>query len=431
MSQRRRSSAGFWFVQVVFVLMCGLSWARGAVGPAHLALPKPLGRSASAVTVPIEREEPLRIKPLYNDPQVVNDQELAAVLRQVQPRFALKHLKPNFVEHALRIWGVDATFRDKGVMSGVQLRDVLVDHARYLAAWGNEVEPLLIDTDSGVSIRWGTQDGASVHHDHWLACLTEAGIHLHEPVFTPSKNTKTIGDALQQALRDFRLDEREFEWSALGFGLWLPPVRSWQTTDGRTISFDMLAERLLRGRKGLGVCHGTHRLYSMMALVRLDDDFHILSPESREAILAHLRSVRQILIETQFADGHWPSNWQEGEKAVKSPIADPLYKKVIATGHHLEWLAIAPLELHPPRENIRKAARWCIDTAVAQKPEEILQFYTFFSHVGGALALWRNTRAADFWHAWERQHPEEGKASPAKAKSPAKPAPVKANAEVH
>lgn len=430
MSKRRRTNAGFWIVQAIFVLMCGLSFARAAVGPVPLTPPAPLGRSASQPVVAIERDVPLRVKPLYNDEQLISDTELAAVLRQVQPRFAAKHLKPNYVEHALRIWGVDATFRDPGVLSGVQLRDVLVDHARYLASWGNDVEPLLIETAGGVAIRWGSQEGASVHHDHWLACLTEAGVNLHEPVFTPNQHTKTINDALQQALRDFRLDEREFEWSALAFGLWLPPVKSWQTADGRTVSFDMLAQRLLRGHMRVGVCHGTHRLYSMMVLVRLDDEFRILSPDVRNQILTHLKHVRQLLIDSQFADGHWPSNWQEGAKAVKTPTNDPLFKKVIATGHHLEWLAIAPEELHPPRESIRKAARWTIDTAIAQKPDEILGFYTFFSHVGGALALWRNTRASEFWHAWERRHPEEGAAPPA-AKTKSKAAPAKPAADVH
>jgi hypothetical protein len=37
--------------------------------------------------------------------------------------------------------------------------------------------------------------------------------------------------------------------------------------------------------------------------------------------------------------------------------------------------------------------------------EEIKQRYTFFSHVGLALANWRQVRPADFWREWEAQHP--------------------------
>jgi hypothetical protein len=178
----------------------------------------------------------------------------------------------------------------------------------------------------------------------------------------------------------------------------------------------MLAERLMRGDKRFGVCLGTHRIYSLMVLVRLDDDQHLLSSETREAILAHLRQTRDLMVASQFEDGHWPSNWPDGAEALAKPVDDPLYKKVIATGHHLEWLAIAPEELHPPRETILKAAKWVIDTTISQTSDDIAERYTFFSHVGNALALWRKTHPADFWMKWEADHP---KSQAAKSDKPA------------
>jgi len=397
MTQTRQSKFGFWLVQAIVVAGLGVSVARGGLGRVDVRLwPR-----APREVVHIEREKPLRMESLYDDPLVVSDDELTAVLKQVQPRFSPKSLRPNYVEHALRIWGEDARFSDPEVLSGAQLRDVLIDNGRYLASWGDRVKPLLVESREGVEVRWGREEGASVHHDHWLACLTEAGVSLHEPVYTPSQHVRTINDAVQQALRDFKVDEREVEWSAMGFGLWLPPVRSWQTADGRIVSFDMIAKRLMRGDKRLGVCSGTHRLYSIVLLLRLDGLYSILSDEVRGEMLAHMRGVRQLLVESQFEDGHWPSNWDRGAEAVNKPIDDPLQKRVIATGHHLEWLAIAPEELHPPREQIRKAARWAIDTTVSRTPAQILEHYTFYSHVGGALSLWRKTRAADFWQAHE------------------------------
>jgi hypothetical protein len=244
-----------------------------------------------------------------------------------------------------------------------------------------------------------------VHHDHWLASLTEAGVSLREPVFTPSRRDMTIHEVLQQALRDFRADEVETEWSVLAFGLWLPPNNRWTTNNGRQVSFDLLAERLIRGDKNLGVCAGTHRVYSLMVLIRLDDEFHILSPAARQASYRHLERVRDLITVSQFPDGHWPSNWADGADAVANPIHDELHKQVIATGHHLEWLAIAPRELHPPREMILKAADWAIRTTTAQSQSQVLERYTFFSHVGNALALWRKTHPAEFWKSWEAAHP--------------------------
>ena len=58
---------------------------------------------------------------MYDDPQVVSDRELAAVLAKVRPKFPPKERRPNFVEHALRTWGVDATFSDPDVMSGIEM----------------------------------------------------------------------------------------------------------------------------------------------------------------------------------------------------------------------------------------------------------------------------------------------------------------------
>ena len=410
-------------VQVAVVIAFGVGFARNSTDAVSHFEQLRKGR-IDYPPLPIPRTEPLRITPFYDDHDLISDEDLAAVLRQVQPRFPAQKIKPNYVEHALRIWGIDAEFRDPKVMSGRKMLDFLVNNGEYLASWGTKVRPLLQEEETGVSIRWGKEEGASVHHDHWLACLSEAGVSLNEPVYTPSHREKSINDVLQQALRDFRLDERETEWSVLAYGLWLPPEYKWKNNAGREIKFDMLAERLMRGALPLGVCHGTHRLYSLMVLIRLDDEFEhrLLSTETRTQILAHLRRVRDIIVASQFPDGHWASNWSDGADSVKKPVEDELFRQVIATGHQLEWLAIAPEELHPPREKIHLAAKWLIKTTKSQSQSDILEKYTFFSHVGNALALWRHTRPADFWKRWEETHPEEGTQAtpdPAAAKGPA------------
>ena len=290
-------------------------------------------------------------------------------------------------------------------MSGVELRDTLIDHGQFLLSWNQETKPLLQDRPAGIAIRWDRSAGGSVHHDHWLASLTEAGISLDQPVYGPARRNMTINHVLQEALRDFQLDERETEWSAMAFGLWLPPTKTWKTTDGREMSFDRIAQRLLRGHKRFGVCSGTHRVYSLMLLIRLDDEFSILSKSVRQETYTHLERVRDLITVSQLPDGHWPSNWSAGKEAVEAPIEDDTYKQVIATGHHLEWLAIAPRELHPPHEQILKAADWIIKDTTEKTAQEILKHYTFYSHVGNALALWRGVRPAEFWQEWQKTHP--------------------------
>jgi hypothetical protein len=404
MKNPRIAKEQFLVVQLIVVVAVVATFAAGSTESRQRLVTEAGGvRSAAPVSIP--RETPLVIEPLYDDPDVASDEELAAVLSKIQPRFPRERLKPNYVEHALRTWWLKAKFADPKVMSGEAMKEFLTDYSQHMASWGDKIPPLLIDEATGVAIRWGKEDGASVHHDHWLACLTEAGVGLHEPVFTPGRS-REIADVLQEALRDFRLDETEVEWSAMAFGLWIAPQKSWTTRQGRTVTFDLLADRLMRGHKRFGVCSGTHRLYSLIVLLRLDDDHDIISDATRERIMDHMRSVRDLIAVSQFEDGHWPSNWMDGADAVSKPIEDELYKKVIATGHHLEWMAIAPQELHVSREQILKAADWVIQTTKAQSESDIASRYTFFSHVGNALALWRKTHPADFWMKWQADHPE-------------------------
>jgi hypothetical protein len=406
---------GILFLVLQLPIVAAFAWSYSTLAPeSQRQVRRLLVAKPQLVEVPIERDKPLVIAPLYNDPELVNDEQLAAVLRQIVPRFPPKKLRPNHVEHALRTWHVDAKFQDPDALSGTQLRDFLIDHGTFLASWTADSEQdsppdsLLADRPgNGVYVNWGrTSNSVSVHHDHLLACLTEAGLPLSQPVYTPGRRDLTFRDVLRQALRDFRYDERETEWSVMAFGLWLPPVKSWQLPDGREMSFDLLAQRLLRGHKKMGTCGGTHRLYSLMVLLRLDEEFDLLSDDVQAMVFRHLESVRELLKVCQFEDGHWPYNWPEGRDAVTKPDTTiPLYRHVIATGHHLEWLAIAPESLHPPREQIRRAAKWAIEKTIAMTAEEILENYTFYSHVGNALALWRQTTPSEFWRKWEQTHP--------------------------
>lgn len=385
-------------VQAVFVIGFGVAYICTSNAD-QVRLNSQLIGNIHTPNVEVPRTEPLRIPPLYDDPTVINDADLAAVLERIRPRFRFAELSPNFVEHALRVWTVDAKFDDQKMLSGSDMRDFLLDHAQFLEYWREtkNVEPLLVDRPQGIAIRWGRELGMSVHHDHTLACLTEAGVTLETPIFSPSQRNFTMKDLLLEALRDFRIDERETEWTAMAFGLWLAPQKQWYDAHGRIISFDLIAERLMRGQLDKGVCSGTHRVYSLMVLMRLDDDHALLSSKMRTEIDTHLQNVRDLIAASQFEDGHWPSNWHKGKKAIEEPKKDELKSKVIATGHHLEWLAIAPQKYHPPRDMVRKAARWCVENTVNKTNDEILDHYTFFSHVGNALAMWRSQQPHEFW----------------------------------
>ena len=422
MAACRPSWLAILFVQFITVGAFAVAWAVGQP-EAKALVAKQLWQQDAYPHVVVPRERPLVIAPLYDRPDLISDADLAAVLQKVQPRFPRESLKPNHVEHALRTWGVGAQFQDPAVLSGKELTEFLTDHGKFINSWGKTIAPLLQDLPTGVAIRFDRTDGGSIHHDHWLASLTEAGVRLKTPVYSPGRRNATIHTVLDQALRDFRLDEKETEWTALAFGLWIAPQHQWTGGDGRQYSFDLLSQRLRRGQKELGVCSGTHRVYSLMALIRLDDEFkETLSDAERKNVWAYLESVRDRITESQFPDGHWPSNWPEGKSAVEKPIVDEFKAVVIATGHHLEWLSIAPKELHPPEETIRRAMQWIIKTTKDNSQQTILDNYTFFSHIGKAGAMWRRTSPGAFWEEWEKKHPFVTSQAPAsEATEAAKP----------
>lgn len=371
---------------------------------AELTATRPLADAEITNTVPVAP------KPLYNDPEVISDEDLALVLHAILPRFGQQKLKPNFVEHALRAWGSEIEFTNDELISGPGMTDYLLDTGSYIASWGTDSDPILKpNEDSGIYVRWASDSSASVHHDHMLASLAEAGVTLERAVYTPARQT-TLHEIFAESLRDFRLDERETEWSAMAFASYLAPqhTASWKNSQGRRISFDMMATRLMRSHKQKGVCLGIHRVYSLMMLVQLDEEYgDMISASTRDEIMEFLADVRQLIIDAQAEDGSWPPNWPDGvdAEANRDPNEEH-YRRVIATGHHLEWLAIAPLELHPPREDIIRAARWIVQNVRDTPQDAIESKYTFYSHVGNALAFWRQTTPAEFWQSWRESHPD-------------------------
>jgi hypothetical protein len=397
MKERRTIIASVVIVHLAVLVFLGSSM-MGEAGRTNGWLNGQFSGKQAVVNHPTVGNTPSRVSPLYNDSTVVSDADLAMVLGKIRPRFSRKKLKPNFIEHALRTWGVQSKFNDQAVMSGEEMRDVLIDHGNYVKSWSTEIDPLLQDQTHGVSVRWGRAAGASVHHDHLLASLTEAGVSLDTRIYPPGGKSRTFNDLLQESFRDFRLDEREVEWSAMAYSLWFAPtVKSWKLSDGRRMSFDQIAQRLMRGHSRFGVCNGTHRVYSLTLLIRLNQQHHILSTEVTQKVMSHLRQVRDHLIASQFSDGHWPSNWSEGLKPNENSIDDADFKKVIATGHHLEWQAIAPQELQLDRKRICRAAKWLIHDVRTHDGSHILRRFTFYSHVGSALAAWRGTTPYGFW----------------------------------
>jgi len=144
MNKRKFPVIGFLLAQVAVAVIGGLAWIK-ASDDTRNSLQAAVTKTPVIPEVEINRDKPLTVAPFYNDPEVVSDEELAAVLERVRPRFQVRELSPNHVEHALRTWRMDATFEDPEIMSGEEMVEFLTNHGKFIMSWGDDTEPLLLD----------------------------------------------------------------------------------------------------------------------------------------------------------------------------------------------------------------------------------------------------------------------------------------------
>jgi len=360
------------------ILGSGIAWASVR-----------LKQMAEAKQLPIPQTEPVVIKPRFDDPELISDEDLARTLTKLSPRFRMNNPKINYVDHALRFWGTEAEFPyDPEALSGVEMRELLLDHRRFKQSWDEGTDPLLVQTEFGVRPALKRGHSTTSHVDHTLATLAEIGTPLDYPVITPYGESK-VRDMLNHSLNAFSLNQKEYEWSALVYALYLPHVKSWYSPEGQLITFDRLAERILREKKLKGVCYGNHRLFTLIVLLRVNEDHNILSDGMQKRVIDHLKGVTKTFIQNQHAEGFWDSNWDGSTMSETSRSRTPISRRVLVTGHALEWWALAPQEILPPQEVRIRAAKWLVSEIDKMDDRDIEVNYTYLSHAGRALSLWR------------------------------------------
>lgn len=347
---------------------------------------------SQTVDLPEFQNEPHCVALRYDWPQVVTNAQLTATMRKLSPRLRHEHPKINHVDHALRCWGATATFADPSCLSGAEMVSMLTDQHAFETAWGATATPLLRHGEFGPGFR--TQEGAATasHVDHTLGTLAEIGLPLDFPIVMQDEPIGlSISDLLTAAMRDFRLNQKEYEWTTVAAASYATGPTSWISQDGETITFDLLANRLMRQDWVDGVCYGNHRLYSLAMLLQFDEQVGLFrEPETRSLVIQHLTEATSRLVKSQAAAGYWDENWEDASRPAKeAQVGGPLSRRVLATGHALEWWAIAPAEVLPPREVVVRAAQWLVQQVEQMEPESITKNYTFLSHVGRALCMWR------------------------------------------
>lgn len=351
-----------------------------------------------------KKNTPWVVQPEHNEPRVATDEQLRQVLQRMLP--TAEPVNTNTFVHALRLWGADAVFADPKVLSGAQLRDYFLDDRIFQERAGTAAPPVFIAGDDGIRARdfdenFQQRFTSSYHNDDLLATFAETGLPLDTPLVMRDRET-TVGQLLTDSMRRFHPARHEFEWSVISYLRYLYPHKEWRNKFGDKLDLAKLTQ-MCSGRYGIGPCKGQHRFEALVLLLRIDDQAKALSPRTRQAILAYLKTAADKLVASQAADGSWSARWIEGEAAKASADESktdkkiPLHEKLLVTGHTLEWLALAPEEVQPPRETIVRAGQWLCNTIIGIDEKDLQNSYGPYSHAARALCLWRGKEAFPMW----------------------------------
>lgn len=344
------------------------------------------------------KERPARVRPQFNMQEIVSDSQLRETLAKV--RLEDKPLlKVNHIDHALRLWGPEIEFDDGDYLGGPEMLRLLTDHRALQSNWGEDVRPLMEWGPHGLRVRIQEGEATSSHVDHTLATLTEIGLPLSLQIRT-HQSAASLSDLFRQSLRAFSLNQREYEWTSLALAMYSVDNASWHSSEGQEITFDRLAQRIMREAMGDGVCLGGHRLFTLAMMLRIHDQSHpIFSADVREQVERHLGEATRRLVATQDPDGYWDESWP-GYASPRAEQLWPLGAQLVATGHAMEWWAMLSTRtkfLLPPRETLIRAGQWLVRKIETMEPATVQKNFTFLTHAARALSLWRGELAAESW----------------------------------
>ncbi len=346
------------------------------------------------------RNEPWTVTSELREPRVCSDEQLAHVLDRVKP--PTEGLTTNHLVHALRLWGEQADFRDAAIPSGQVMRDFLLDDQVYRSLAGSKSPPLYFRVEEGLDVR-SYDDGASFqqtssyHADDILATLAETGVPLDATIRLRDGSEATVADLFWGARQRFYLDRHEYEWSIISFVRYGHPLAAWRNKYGQRIDLDGLVQELTDKPPELGPCDGLHRLEALAVLYRIDKQSPALSLRARHRMLSFMKRACDQLAASQSVEGYWASGWS---RASGPQTSSGLHDKLLVTGHHLEWLALAPEEIQPPRESIVRAGQWLTRSLLELDARQLHDAYGPYSHAARALCLWKGVEPIA---AWERR----------------------------
>lgn len=383
----------------------GLIWQRNTsvsvLPPVRVAL---IGRSIPLPKL-AAREFPLQVHGVPGLSDCVHDYELAECLCASLPYWNPPTV-PSLL-HELQLWGREAVF-DRDVVgiprSGSSMVVTLLNDVACKAQTSSDGGHYLIDSPFGIHVvQVGTADAKGYrgegHDGQLLKVLGEVGVPLSTLVTTETGRQGTIGDLLQDSIKRFFLESSDLEFMGIVLSLWLPPTKSWTDRFDQTHTFDDLIEALIARPLGDGSCGGCHVPYAVAVILQVDSNIPILSATSRSRAMTWLNALSEIIDQSQLSQGGWDRKWI-GKGRVKTVFGDELLERITITGHHLEWIAIAPEQVRPSKVTTEHAIRSLAVMTRSLPAVSVRSFKSLLpcSHSARALCRMRGQLPFAVWH---------------------------------
>jgi len=303
---------------------------------------------------------PLRIRPLVR-PLFTKDSPEAVCTSRVLQEPQQGPLNVSYCCHLLRLYGLEA-FRHPRFASGREVVSAITDQRLSESFFG---EPIFFQTRSGIRYRDPAIQkivNGENHRDICIASFAELGLPLSTPMTMADGRVFSLAELLRDSVENFDIKQRELAWTAVAYAFYLPPRRGWTNRYRESFTFDDVANALMRTPLHQVSCGGTHLLYALTVLWRVDSSVPCLSEPVREALTRHLRQQAALAVKSQAKEGYWTLDWHATatEESAVGRISPPdtLSTRLLATGHLLEWLEMLPGELQPSADVYRRAARW-------------------------------------------------------------------------
>lgn len=355
------------------------------------------------------REHPIKVSPNQGLAHVVSEEDLVLVLSAALPWWNPLSVPSAF--HELKLWGKNADFTRK--MLGTQrsgeflVTTLLSDRAcrkntvrsggSYLLDSPFGIRPVLLGSDDAIDYR------GEAHYGQLLMILGEAGVPGTASVTASSDRIGNIMDIYQDAVMQFSIGH-ELEFISCALAYWNPPQKTWRNQFGNEYSFDQLLSQLIATQLGKGTCGGCHVPYAVVTILRVDEQFAILSDAVRERARKWLKTLAYYLEYHLSESGGWDNYWGHDSKS-KFVMGDVVLDRITITGHHLEWIALAPPDVRPSEMTVRRAVKALRQDVESLPPLHIRSFKSLLpvSHGARALALLRGDDPFSAWiNYWKK-----------------------------